>query len=65
VDDRADRSRRRADGGRTDPAPAAGDAPSIKVGAQVFLDYTVQQQPKVTDADGNTVTLNQFEVGRS
>lgn len=51
-------------------APAAGqarpdDAPSIKVGATIFMDYTVQQQPKVKDADGNDVTANAFNVGRS
>ena len=47
------------------PAPPANDEPSIKIGAQIFLDYTVQQQPKITDSDGNSVTLNQFQVGRS
>jgi hypothetical protein len=41
------------------------DTPSIKVGATIFADYTVQQQPKVIDVDGNSVTLSQFQVGRS
>jgi len=41
------------------------DTPSIRVGATIFADYTVQQQPKVTDVDGNSVTLTQFQVGRS
>jgi hypothetical protein len=50
--------------------PAAGhsppdDTPSIKVGATIFADYTVNQQPKIADADGNQVTLSQFQVGRS
>src|SRR5207244_13576221 len=50
--------------------PAAGytppdDTPAIKVGVTIFADYTFQQQPKITDADGNTVSLNQFQVGRS
>ena len=50
--------------------PAAGytppdDTPRISVGATIFADYTVQQQPKITDADGNQRTLNQFQVGRS
>jgi hypothetical protein len=50
--------------------PAAGytppdDTPSIKIGAVIFTDYTVQQQPKVKDADGNDVTLNSFNVGRA
>jgi hypothetical protein len=50
--------------------PAAGytppdDTPTIKVGVTIFADYTVNQQPKITDADGNEVTLNQFQIGRS
>ena len=50
--------------------PAAGytppdDTPAIKVGATIFADYTVQQQPKIKDADNNDVTLNSFNVGRS
>ena len=50
--------------------PAAGytppdDTPSIKVGVTIFADYTVQQEPKITDTDGNSVTLNSFNVGRS
>jgi hypothetical protein len=50
--------------------PAAGytppdDTPAIKVGVTIFADYTITQQPKITDADGNQVTLNQFQIGRS
>ena len=50
--------------------PAAGytppdDTPSIRVGATIFADYTIQQQPKIPDVDGNSVTLTQFQVGRS
>jgi hypothetical protein len=50
--------------------PAAGytppdDTPSIKVGVTLFADYTVQQKPKIVDTDGNTVTLSQFQIGRS
>ncbi|HTM27525.1 MAG TPA: hypothetical protein VL225_20150 [Vicinamibacterales bacterium] len=50
--------------------PAAGytppdDTPKITVGATIFADYTIQQQPKITDADGDSVTLNQFQIGRS
>src|SRR3954470_2548850 len=50
--------------------PAAGytppdDTPSIKVGVTIFADYTVIQQPKITDADGNAGTLNAFQIGRS
>jgi len=50
--------------------PAAGytppdDTPTIKVGATIFADYTVQQQPKIKDADGHEVTFNAFQIGRS
>ncbi len=50
--------------------PAAGytppdDTPSIRVGATIFMDYTVQDKPKVTDAAGNNVTLSSFNVSRS
>src|SRR5262245_53199152 len=50
--------------------PAAGyvppdDTPSLRVGTTIFLDYTVQTDPKVTDADGNNVTFNAFNVGRA
>jgi len=41
------------------------DTPKISIGATIFADYTVQQQPKVIDIDGNSVTLTQFQVGRS
>jgi hypothetical protein len=50
--------------------PAAGytppdDTPSVKVGVTLFTDYTVQQTPKILDADGNAVTFNQFNMGRT
>jgi hypothetical protein len=50
--------------------PAAGqkppdDTPSIRVGATLFGDYTFQQKPKITDADGNEVSANAFNVGRA
>ncbi|HET7694248.1 MAG TPA: hypothetical protein VFK57_00965 [Vicinamibacterales bacterium] len=56
--------------GSAQVTPAAGytppdDTPSIRVGATIFADYTIQQQPQITDADGNRVTLNQFQIGRS
>jgi hypothetical protein len=41
------------------------DTPSIRLGAVIFTDYTVQLQPKTTDTDGNTVTFSSFNVGRS
>src|SRR4051812_48195355 len=46
------------------PAPPS-DTPSIKIGVLLFTDYTVQQQPKVTDAAGNEITFSAFQVGRS
>jgi len=50
--------------------PAAGytppdDTPAIKVGVTIFADYTINQKPKIKDADGNEVTLNAFQIGRS
>jgi hypothetical protein len=47
-------------------APAASpDTPSIKLGVTIFADYTVNQQPKIKDADGNDVTLSAFQITRS
>ena len=50
--------------------PAAGyvppdDTPSIRIGATIFADYTVQTEPKGTDVDGNAFTPNAFQVGRA
>lgn len=50
--------------------PAAGitppdDSQSIKIGAVIFYDWTRQLEPKGTDAAGNTVTLNSFNVSRA
>ncbi|PYR95291.1 MAG: hypothetical protein DMF84_01545 [Acidobacteria bacterium] len=50
--------------------PAAGytppdDTPSIRIGATIFADYTIQQEPSIKDAAGNDVKLNSFNVGRS
>jgi hypothetical protein len=50
--------------------PAAGytppdDTPSIKVGATIFADYTFTQKPQATDADGNSIHPNSFNVSRS
>ena len=46
------------------PAPAA-DAPSIRLGVLIFADYTVNQEPKIRDADGNEVTYSAFQIGRT
>lgn len=50
--------------------PAAGyvppdDTPSVRVGGVIFADYTVQTEPKLTDADGNTITGSTFNIGRA
>lgn len=50
--------------------PAAGHTPpddsqSVKVGATIFTDYTFTQTPKTTDAAGNKVPLNAFNVSRT
>ncbi|RPJ79388.1 MAG: hypothetical protein EHM13_13465 [Acidobacteria bacterium] len=50
--------------------PAAGytppdDTPTIKVGAVIFADYTFQQKPSATDADGNSIKSSAFNVARS
>jgi hypothetical protein len=45
--------------------PPTDDTPSIKVGVTMFVDYTVNEQPKIRDADGNEVTFSAFQIGRS
>jgi hypothetical protein len=50
--------------------PAAGytppdDTPSIRVGMTLFPAYIFQTDPKITDADGNTVNRNAFDVQRA
>lgn len=48
------------------PPPAPNpDAPSIRVGATLFADYTVTTQPDATDVDGNEIAPNAFNVGRA
>jgi hypothetical protein len=41
------------------------DTPSIRVGTTIFTDYSIQQEPKITDADGNQVEQSQFEITRA
>jgi len=41
------------------------DTPSIRIGAVIFADYTITQQPKAVDVDGNEITPNAFTVGRA
>ena len=55
---------------RAQVTPAAGytppdDTPSIKVGTTIFYDYTYTQKPQTTDADGNTIHPNLFNVSRA
>ena len=50
--------------------PAAGytppdDTPSIRVGMTLYPTYAFQTDPKITDADGNTVSRNTFDVTRA
>src|SRR5262245_11608023 len=50
--------------------PAAGytppdDTPAIRIGATIYADYTFTQTPKIKDADGNDVSFNAFNLGRS
>jgi hypothetical protein len=50
--------------------PAAGftppdDTPSIKIGVTFYGDYTYTQNPKTTDADGNSINPSAFNVSRS
>ena len=50
--------------------PAAGytppdDTPSIRVGMTLYPTYTFQTEPKIADADGNTVSKNAFDVTRA
>lgn len=59
-----------AAGASAQVTPAAGytppdDTPSIKIGATFFANYSVQTDPKIVDADGNTVSKNSFDVTRS
>lgn len=41
------------------------DAPSFKVGALIFADYTYTQSPEARDADGNLIHPNGFNVSRA
>ena len=41
------------------------DAPSFRVGALLFADYTYTQSPESRDADGNVIHPNAFNVSRA
>lgn len=47
------------------PKPKPPETPSIRIGATLFADYTVQTTPKGVDVDGNEFTPNQFNVQRA
>jgi hypothetical protein len=46
-------------------APAAPEAPAIRLGVTLFTNYTLQTDPEVADSDGNRVHKNAFDVTRS
>jgi hypothetical protein len=41
------------------------DTPSIRVGMTLYPNFTYQTDPKITDADGNSVNRNSFDVTRA
>src|SRR5258708_6396207 len=47
------------------PAPASADAPSIKIGATIFADFTYVAAPASKDSDGNTIHPDSFNVSRA
>jgi hypothetical protein len=47
------------------PAAPASDAPTIRLGATLYADYTYTNSPTATDSDGNTINPSQFNVTRS
>jgi hypothetical protein len=55
---------------RAQVTPAKGydpvdDTPGFKVGGVIFADYTYQDKPEATDAAGNTIHPNSFNVSRA
>ncbi|MDQ3346578.1 MAG: OprO/OprP family phosphate-selective porin [Acidobacteriota bacterium] len=47
---------------RPSPQP---DAAAIRIGTTLFADYTIQQEPRARDVDGNAITPNAFNIGRA
>lgn len=45
--------------------PPPDDTPSVRVGGTLFLDYTKTYEPEITDAVGNRVSPDAFNVGRA
>lgn len=51
---------------QTTPAPAAAaDAPSIKIGATIFGDFTYIASPVSKDSDGNSIHADSFNISRA
>jgi hypothetical protein len=46
-------------------APKPVDTFSVKVGGVIYADYTYTDEPKITDADKNSVHKSEFEVRRA
>lgn len=46
-------------------APAPDDTPKYSIGALIFADYTYNESPTITDADGNRVHNSSFNVSRA
>lgn len=52
--------------GQSGAAPSRpDDAPSVRVGATLYTDYTYTERPQSVDADGNAYHPSQFNVTRS
>src|SRR5687767_11281343 len=49
----------------TPTAVPPDDTPAVRVGVTIFADYTVVQEPRIKDVDGNDVTSNAFNLARS
>lgn len=47
------------------PQAPSPDTPTVRVGGTLYADYTYTSTPQSTDADGNSIHPNQFNVGRS
>ncbi len=46
-------------------AASADEPPSIRLGAEIFPDFTYTLDPRTLDADNNSVRLSQFNVSRA
>lgn len=49
----------------TPAAKPADDTPSVKIGSTIFADFTYNESPSSTDADGNTIHNSSFNVTRA